>query len=557
MASLRESFGQFRDQWLSLATGKKISFVLIFFLMVVGFTALVYWAGQPEYKLLYGDLTVEDANAITTHLEESRIGYKLSRGGTSISVPDKDFYEARMSLANAGLPSGGSVGYELFDRKGFGLTDAQLKVASLRALQGELARTIRQLEPVESVRVHLALPKDSLFVEDKKEATASIVVKLVANAKLSEEQVDGVVFLVSSSVEGLDPASVTVIDHKGHVLSKRQDKSMGGAGDLQERARKIERLMEQRIESLLARSVGPEKVAARINVALDGTQIQKVEEIYDPDSQVARSRQLVESESTANEKSSSAFPGAGASLPEDDFTEGSQNSTQGTKKQEITNYEINRTTSTITQAGGAIQKLSVAVLIDGTYKEVEEEGKKVKQYVPRTDEEMGTFEDVVKKIIGFSDKRGDQIEVANIQFVSEEVGFDESPAERMDFIIRMLQYGFSVLGAILFILFVVRPLIRWLTTEPSLERQLGVAPELLAGATVGEWEARLAGQLGAAPSERPEEGQLGEEAGESLADRMGRLAKQKANLLETASKDREAVTLMVRRWLKEGETTHG
>ncbi|MDP8224558.1 MAG: flagellar basal-body MS-ring/collar protein FliF [Candidatus Lernaella stagnicola] len=549
MASLRESIGQIRTLWSEMATGKKISFILIFAVMAIAFGGLVLWAGLPEYKLLYQDVTIEDANSITTHLEENRVRYQLSRGGTAISVPAEDYYEARMSLANAGLPSGGAVGYELFDRKGLGLTEAQMKVAHLRALQGELARTIKQLDPVEHARVHLAMPKETLFVEDKKEATASIVLKLAANAKLDGEQVDGIVFLVSSSVEGLDPGNVTVIDHKGHVLSSTRDKALGSAGNLEDKAHKLERSLESRVETLLARSVGPEKVAARVNVMLDRQQVQRVEEKYDPDSAVVRSQQKVSSGGKSSESQTSGFPGASSNLPQDQYSEGTQQSSENTKTQEIVNYEINRTTATITEPFGALKMLSVAVLIDGTYEEVEKDGKTVKQYVPRTSDEMLTYEEIVKKIVGFTLSRGDQIEIANIQFVSEALGFEEVPTSQLDVIIRILQYVFAVVGALLFLFIVVRPLIRWLTSEPALERQLGLPAEMLEGATVGELEERYPGQLGPATDEGGGE----EEYKESLAERMGRLQQQKADLLETAARDREAVTLMVRRWLKEGD----
>ncbi|NLH51164.1 MAG: flagellar M-ring protein FliF [Myxococcales bacterium] len=554
MASLREIPGQLKNLWTQLSTGKKISFILIFLLMTAIFSFLVWWAGRAEYKTLYADLAVEDANAVVSHLKENRIPYKLDRDGTSISVPDKNYYEAKMSLANAGLPSGGVVGYELFDRKGLGLTDAQLKIAKLRALQGELARTIKELSPVEACRVHLALPEETLFIEDKKQATASVVLTLAANAKLTDEQISGIVFLVSSSVEGLDSNNVTIIDQKGHVLSKPKDDAMGGAGDLEDKTRKLEKQTEQNIETLLARSVGPEKVAARVHVVLDRENVQKVEERYNPDEQVVRSQQTVVADNTASETNTSSFPGAESNVPETNYAEGAQNQSKSNKKQETVNYEISRTTSTISQAGGAIKKLSVAVLIDGTYKEVEGEGKKKMEFVPRSEEEMATFTEIVKKVVGYNEQRGDQIEVANIPFVTEEAGALESPYEKMDYIIRFVNYGLAVLGVVLFLLFIVRPLLRWLTTEPSLESQLGMPAELLAGATVGEIEARLAGRLG--PGVAAEEAVPAEEAGPkeiTMAERMGRLNRQKADLLETASRDSEAVTLMIRRWIKEGE----
>jgi flagellar M-ring protein FliF len=195
------------------------------------------------------------------------------------------------------------------------------------------------------------------------------------------------------------------------------------------------------------------------------------------------------------------------------------------------------------------------VLIDGTYKEVEEEGKKKKAYEPRSKEEMATITEIVKKVVGYNEQRGDQIEVANIPFITEAAEMEETRADRMDLYLRFINYGLAVIGVVLFLLFVVRPLVRWLTSEPSLETQLGLPPGMVAGATVGELEARLAGRL--PPGERAalEEGVAAGEGPreESLADKMSKLNKQKKDLVETAARDSEAVTLMIRRWLKEGE----
>jgi flagellar M-ring protein FliF len=555
MASLRQTLAQLRSLWTSLPTGRKISFLLIFVALAAAFAALVWWAGRPDYKTLYGDLAVEDANAVVGKLKEMRTPYEVSRGGTTIAVPSKDYYEVKMALANAGLPAGGSVGFELFDRKNLGLTDAQMKVAMLRALQGELARTIKQLGPVEAARVHLALPQESLFVEDKKETTASVVLRLAANARLTDEQVDGIVFLVSSSVEGLSPENVTIIDQKGRVLSKRKDASAGGGGDLDQKARKLEQQLEQRIETLLARSVGPDKVAARVNAQLDRDQVQKTEERFNPDEQVIRSQQTSNADSSSSEGGAAGAAGAETNVPEGGAAaEGQTSASKNTKKTETINYEISRTTATITQPGGTLKKLSVAVLIDGTYKEPEEGAKdKKKVYQPRSKEEMATFAEVVKRVVGYNEQRGDQIEVANIPFVTEGGEGEKTPAEKMDNIIRLVNIGLAVAGALLFLLFVVRPLIRWLTTEPSLEAQLGLPPEMLAGATVGELEARLTGRL--PPGERPALEEAVERPPteeETLRARLKDLHKKKADLLETAGRDSEAVTLMIRRWLKEG-----
>jgi len=548
MASMGQAVTQIREMYTQLSLGKKISFALIFVVLLSTFVGLVWWAGRPEYRILYTDLSAEDASSVVTHLKDNKIQYQLLRGGTAVSVPVDDYYEVRMSLANAGLPTGGSVGFELFDRKSLGMTDFQMRVAYLRALQGELSRTIQQIAAVDGCRVHLVIPEETLFIADQRDATASIVIKQAANARLNDEQVSGIVYLVSSSVEGLDPHNVTVIDHKGRVLSKRTDEASGG--DIADKAHKTASALEQRIVSLLARSVGPEKVAAKVSVDLDTQQTQRVIEDYNPDRQVVRSEQIVTSTNEGTESSSSAFPGVEANLPENAYQEGTKQQTKGEKRQETINYEISRTTSTTTQPGGSIRKLSIAVLIDGTYEEVkDDEGNVTRNYVPRTDDEMGTFTEIVKKAVGFDKERGDQIEVANIAFLTEGVGDEEwGGGDRTGFYLQILNYALAILGVLLFLLFVVRPMIRWLTAEPSLESELGIPAGMLQGATVGELEASLGGGMlpGAPEAEVKAEG-------ERLEDRMKKLEMQKADLLETASRDRNAVTIMVRRWLKEEE----
>lgn len=549
MASVRDTIGQLRKLWTDLSTGKKISFILIFVVMVAGFAILVMWAGQPEYKMLQSGLSPEDANAVVTHLEDQRISYRLTEGGSAINVPTDQFYEAKMSLASAGLPTGGSVGFELFDSKTLGQTDAQMKINRLRVMQGELQRTINQLESVESSRVHLALPEESLFIEDRQEPKASVIIGLKGSKRLTNENIEGIIYLVSSSIEGLDPQNVTVIDTKGKVLSKAQGDQAGGEGDLEDRARKMERELEQKIVSLLASSVGVEKVQARVSVVLDREHKQQVKQEYDPDSLVMRSEQKVTSSNKSNESQTGAVPGAVTNLPEGSPTATSGNFAEGVKDQSTKNYEISSTTSTITIPSGTLSKLSVAVMIDGTYQEVGEGDEKKTEYTPRTDEQMETYTAIVKKAVGFNEKRGDQIEVANVQFITEDRTLEE-PTRRLDLIIKIANYVLAALGVLLFLLFVLRPLIRWLTSEPALEAQLGLPADLLAGApTVAELEAKLTGRELPEVSEKEAEAQAKVDA---LSEKMTKLKESKEDLLNTAARDRDAVRLMVRRWLKEG-----
>jgi len=548
MASVRDTIGQLRKLWTDLSTGKKISFILIFTVMVAGFVILVMWAGRPDYKMLQSGLSPEDANAVVTHLEDQRIPYRLTEGGSAVSVSSSQFYEAKMSLASAGLPTGGSVGFELFDGKSLGQTDAQMKINRLRVLQGELQRTINQLEPVESSRVHLALPEESLFIEDRQEAKASVIIGLKGNKRLTNENIEGIIYLVSSSIEGLDPQNVTIVDTKGKVLSKAQNDQMGES-DLEDRARKMERELEQKIVSLLASSVGVEKVQARVSVQLDREHVQQVKQEYDPDSLVMRSEQKITSTNKSNESQTGAAPGALTNLPEGSPTMSSGNFAEGVKDQSTKNYEISSTTSTITIPSGTLRKLSVAVMIDGTYQESGEGDEKKTEYTPRTEEQMATYTAIVKNAVGFNEKRGDQIEVANVQFITEDHALEE-PTRRLDLIIKIINYVLAALGVLLFLLFVLRPLIRWLTSEPALEAQLGLPADMLAGApTVAELEAKLARRELPDMTEKEAEAKA---KVDELSEKMTKLKESKEDLLNTAARDRDAVTLMVRRWLKEG-----
>ena len=553
MGSIQQMIAQLRNMYAELSTGKKLSFAIFFAMGIASFVVLVMVAKRPDYRVLYSDLSAEDMSTVVASLKEKRIEHQIGGAGTTIMVPSKDFYDVRMQLASDGLPQGGIAGFELFDQKTLGMTDFQQSINFQRALQGELARTIMQLGSVESCRVHLVMPKETLFKEDQKDPTASIAVKLRAKHRLTEEQVDSIVFLVSGSVEGLDPSDVTIIDSRGKVLSKKSDDEMAGpvnSAMLQYKSR-MERDMELSVVSLLAKSIGAEKVSAKVSADLDFRQITRTEEKYDPDSQVARSEQAVSEKSDeSNVAEAGGVPGTDANMPDDAYGGGGNNSSETSERATKTiNYEIDRVVSQIEEPVGNIKKLSIAVMIDGTYKSVEG----TRTYQPRTDEEMKKFTELVKKTVGFNEKRGDQLEVVNIAFAADEV-FDEQGGgvfERREMIFTIVEYSLMGLGMLFFVLFVLRPLIKWLTAEPAYEAVAELAGMLPSGVT--DLERQLTGEVGGVPEKVDDDDEEEEEEANEEAQRLAQLAKRRRKLVESAETNKKAIAAMMKKWLKEDE----
>ncbi|MEE9542178.1 MAG: flagellar basal-body MS-ring/collar protein FliF [Thermodesulfobacteriota bacterium] len=266
------------EMFSALSAGKKMSLFLLFAASVSALVVLFMWANRPDYQVLFSNLGEEDAAQIIEELQNDKVQYKISSGGT-ISVPREHVYEMRLRLAGAGLTSGGGVGFEIFDRKGFGITEFVQKVNYTRALQGELARTVSGLAEVETARIHIVAPEKRLFAEDGEGARASVVLKLKGGIKLKPGQVQGIVNLVAGSVSGLKAESVTVIDSNGNLLTKVQgdDSTLNMTSNQLEYQRQIEKGFEDRIHDMLAPVVGIGKVIARVSAEIDFKQVQKTE----------------------------------------------------------------------------------------------------------------------------------------------------------------------------------------------------------------------------------------------------------------------------------------
>jgi len=460
---------------------KKFVFITLVVISIASAILLFTWAQAPTYQVLYSNLQPSDAGAIVAKLQEMKVPYKTT--ATSILVPAEKVYDLRLQLATLGLPQGGGVGYEIFDKVGFGTTEFVQKINLKRALQGELARTIRSLQEVEDCRVHLSLPERSIFVTNEEPPKASVLLKLRPGLGLTKKQVAGIVHLVASSVEGLTPENVTVVDSRGNVLNTKEDDIATLTASQIEYQRNIERELEKRVISILEPVVGKNKVRAKASVEIDFTRKEQTQEIYDPDGQVIRSEQKLVEQKSMN--SPEGVPGVQSNIPRRRTDNNTITGTGSIKKTETINYEISKIVSHIVNPVGEIKKISLAVLVDGKYIKDEKTGNN--RYVPRTDEEITNYEELIKKAVGFSEERGDEIKVINMPFkIQEELIPEEPEADYTRYIIPAARYGTILILSILAFLFLIRPLMSYLKSQP---RRLSPVPAQAPGTTApGEIE---------------------------------------------------------------------
>ncbi|MBF0565394.1 MAG: flagellar M-ring protein FliF [Nitrospirae bacterium] len=441
---------------------RKIIVVVTIMTMVLASLILLFsWSQKTDYQVLFSNLSEQDAGAIVNKLNEMKVPYKIT--SNSIMVPAPKVYELRLQLAAQGLPVGGGVGFEIFDKTDFQTTDFVQKLNYKRALEGELARTISSLMEVEHARVHLALPEKSLFVKDKDTPTASILIKVKAGRSLSPAQVQGIVHLVSSSIEGLNPNDITIIDNNGNMLTRPSDDMLGLTTTQLEYQKKYEKDIETAIKDILEPVIGKDKVKVKTNVDLDFSRTEKTEEKYDPEGSVLRSEQSMKEKSLS--AAPGGIPGVQSNLPGKAGTQAQGQQSQSQKESDTTNFEISKVTSHTLVSMGNLKKLSAAVLVDGMYRE--KKGSKEPVYIPRSDDELKRFDDLVKKAIGYNQARGDDVSVVNIQF--EPVAKEEVPVEHRDWakeIALSAKYLAPLIVAILFYFFIVRPVIKSISPEP-------------------------------------------------------------------------------------------
>ncbi|HET7057488.1 MAG TPA: flagellar basal-body MS-ring/collar protein FliF, partial [Nitrospiraceae bacterium] len=463
----------------SLPIGKRLGILVALAAGVAALVSVTLWTQQPDMQVLFANLATEDAGAIVEKLKEAKVPYELGASGASILVPSAQVHDLRLQMAGQGLPHGGGVGFEIFDRSTLGMSEFVQKLNYRRALQGELARTITQMPDVARARVHLAVPERRLFSAEHDRPRASVVLSLRGSNALSRGQIQGIVHLVASSVEGLQPRDVTVVDGNGRLLSEGSNGGEGPTrltGSQLDYQRTLEKDLETRIQTMLERIVGNNKAVVRVSSVLDLRQVEMTEERYDPNGQVARSEQRTQEKANGSNGVSGGVPGVASNVPPGQAQEPAQTSSTNTaNKNEVINYEISRTVAKIIEPTGTIKQLSVAVLVDGTYEPVKEGGAAdaVRKYVPRPEAEMKQIEEIVKKAMGYSADRQDQVEVVNVQFGFEgDVGAGSATAaEEAPSLLKTytpyIRYGVGAALFLLILVFVVRPLVTALTAPSA------------------------------------------------------------------------------------------
>lgn len=395
---------------------------LVLFTLIGFFVFVSLKVSSPSMKLLYADLSAADSASVAGKLEELSIPYQVSPDGSKIMVSDAEVGRARMLLAQEGLPNGGSMGYEIFDQQsGFGTTNFVQNINQVRALEGELARTIASLNPIASARVHLVLPQRELFARENRPASASVFIRMKANSRLSNEQIAAIQSLVSSAVQDLKSDHVSVIDSNGNLLARGEgDTATGNAPMKTEEMRQgYESRLTAAIEDMVSRTVGYGNVRATVTADLNFDRISTNEELYDPEQQVVRSTQTTTENATERTPPGGEVSASG-NIPgnvSDALVQSAPNN-QSNKTEETTNYEIGKTVRSMVREVGEVKRLSVAVLINGITKTAEDG---TKTYEQRSDAELKQIETLVKSAIGFDEKRGDQVSVINMAFAEAEV----------------------------------------------------------------------------------------------------------------------------------------
>jgi flagellar M-ring protein FliF len=471
---------------LAVMGGVAFAFIIFFVVLTTRFAA-------PGMDLLYGDLDTKDSARIVSLLESQGVSYDIRQGGTQLYVPSDKVSRLRLSLADQGLPSGGSMGYELFDKTDtLGTTNFMQNVNLVRALEGELARTIQSITNVRQARVHLVLPRRELFSREKQQPSASVVLRMQGANRLNPEQVAAVQHLVAAAVPGLTPNRISIVDNKGKLLARgfEEDAGLGTMAErLDEKRRSYESRIARTIEELVEKTVGFGKVRAEVAAEMDFDRISTSEERFDPAGQVVRSTQTVEESNTSREADGAPPVSVGTSLPDASVTggESSGSASAGTRTEEVVNYEVSKKIINHVREAGVIKRLSVAVLVDGV-RTPNPDG--TSKYDPRPQQQMELLATLVRGAIGFNAERGDKVEIINMEF--REIEEVEKPLELFfgmdkNDLLRMAEIMVLAIVAVLVILLVVRPLVsRAFEAVPSaaaaaerlMAEQAGVTPAL-------------------------------------------------------------------------------
>ncbi len=446
-----------------------VTFVLIGFVM--------YLFNQTNYAPLFSNLDVKDQSEIVDYLDGAKIPYKITENGKAIEVPKEQVYKIRLKLAAKGIPNSGVVGYELFDNNNLGMSNFMQKLNYKRALEGELSKTLAELNGVKSARVQIVIPEKSVFKDEQKKPTASVALQLIGSNDLPASSVVAVQHLVASSIEGMSPNDVTVLDTQGHLLSRQEDDSpLPYSGSKQyEMKKNIEKYLAHKAQSILDNVLGYGSAVVKVNADLDFKRVERTLESYDPDSQVAISEQVIKSNN------------AGKSVGDT-----SAASTQNT----ITNYELSKTIEKVMEGAGNIKRITVSVVVNGVKKTITAENGKTSSVVePRPDSELQKLKDIVVNAVGFDATRNDQISIVSIPFENQlqpvETIQPASPFGDMNEISKLVMMLIGFVASLL----VLKSLMKKLKNEKITIGALGIGDSSFVDNSLGELAPSLAGGL--------------------------------------------------------------
>jgi flagellar M-ring protein FliF len=529
-------------------------------LALVGFfTFLILRVTAPEMMPLFTDLTLDDSASIVKQLDREGIAYELRNNGNVILVPQDRIARLRMELAQSGLPKGGGIGYEIFDKSdALGTTSFVQNINAVRALEGELDRTIRTLDSVQDARVHLVIPERPLFSRDKVEPSASIVLRV--RGALEPGQVRAIRHLVATAVNGLRPQRISVVDETGTLLADGADDDPNGGTAVDERQIALENRLRKQVEGIVNSVVGPGHARVQVNADFDFNRVTQTSDKYDPDGRVVRSSQT-------REESSASGQGTNEVTVGNQIPQGQQNQNQGAegnaqprdqskKTEEIVNYEISKTSKTEVTEGGRVKRVSVAVVVDGTYSK-NDKGDVV--YKPRSKEEIDQIAALVRSAIGFDQKRGDQVEVANLRFAEPSAQPITAPSGWLsalhfskDDIMRAIEMVVMGLLGFAVLLLVVRPLVRRILAPME-----GGMPALLPSAapivTAAVEAATGAGAAEAAPTFKAEPSETSKMI--DIAQIQGQVHAQSVQKVgDIADRNPRETVSIIRQWLHESAT---
>jgi flagellar M-ring protein FliF len=460
---------QFKNFYKNLTPTKRLSMIASIGVVLAAVTVVMIMMSGTSYVPMMKDVTAENLPIVIEKLKSKNIPFKVEDGGKTISVPPEHVYTTQMALmTELGAGHVGNIGLELFDKQDLGATSYVQRINYQRALQGELMRAINSLDAVKKSKVILALPPKKTFLEDAGKTTASVTVELHPGKTLSEEQVRGITTLVSSSVENLDPANVTVVDSRGKVLSKNNSNSVSAMSmEMMDLKEKTEKQLEERIESILSRVVGQGKIIAKVNADINSKDVVSVEELVDPDKTAIKSTITEDEKLNGNRRNPTGVPGARANLPGAEDTGQTAFNQDVSKEYKTINYDVPKTTRNVKEAPGGVERLSISVVVDGVMENVKQaDGSSAKQWKERSPAELQKYASLVRGAIGFDEKRGDTFTIENMQFEQEDFVEAEqilTSLERRKLFSYMMRWGIIGFAFLLFFFVVVRPFMRWIT----------------------------------------------------------------------------------------------